>query len=98
MSKHSIRTGSDSRLSDSRSSSSASIRRARVRCDISLSCASASCAFLAASSAIRRFSPRWATRTSTRLPRCSPRKLASSSRSSNEDGTITSDGIATCPA
>ena len=42
MSKHSIRTGSTSRLSCSRSSSSASMRRARVRSRMSVSCSSAS--------------------------------------------------------
>ena len=75
MSKHSIRSGSDSRLSASRSSSSASTRRARRVAAAACSDASACRAFSAASSASRRFSPRSARRTSTREPRRSRQEL-----------------------
>ena len=70
MSKHSIRIGSDSRLSTSRSSSSASTRRARFVSATNVSDCSASTAFCCASSWSRRFSPRSGARTST----CEPRR------------------------
>ena len=75
MSKHSIRIGSDSRLSASRSSSSASTRRARFVSATNVSDSSASCAFCCASSCSRRFSPRSGARTSTCEPRRSERNV-----------------------
>ena len=74
MSKHSIRSGSDSRLRTSRSSSSASTRRSRFVSATSVSEESASSALRWASSCSRRFSPRSGARSSTREPRTSLRK------------------------
>ena len=71
MSKHSIRIGSDSRFSTSRSSSSASTRRDRFVSATNVSDCSASSAFCCASSWSRRFSPRSGARTST----CEPRRV-----------------------
>ena len=77
MSKHSIRIGSDSRFSCSRSSSSASTRRNLFASAVNVSEASASIAFSWASSCRRRFSPRSGARTSTFDPRSSERNVAS---------------------
>ena len=86
MSKHSIRIGSDSRFSTSRSSSSASTRRSRFVSATNVSEESASSAFCWASSCRRRFSPRSGARTSTREPRSSERNAASVARSPRPRG------------
>ena len=65
MSKHSMRRGRLSRLSTSRSSSSAAIRLERAAVSDRGVDSSASCAFSAASSTSRRFSPRSGVRTTT---------------------------------
>ena len=92
MSKHSIRIGSDSRLSASRSSSSPSSRRRRFASLTAVSEASATRAFSAASSESRRFSPRSGTRTSTREPRRSERNSASAEVSPTPGGTTSCGG------
>ena len=65
------------------------MRRARVRSRRIVSCSRASSALRAAMSASRRFSPRWAERTSTAEPRRSDMKSSSRSGSSNPRGTTT---------
>ena len=92
MSKHSMRIGSASRFSTSRSSSSASTRRSRFVSATNVSDESASSAFCCASSCRRRFSPRSGARTSTREPRSSERNSSSAVVSPTPRGTSTCGG------